>query len=160
MFKVEGQWMAFCGECGSSLKEDANFCGECGNRTVKEKGPVSELSVRPAQVQIERATPAAYPYQRSDLHTAMRYDANKKSAGVAYVLWFVFGALGVHRFYLHRIASGIIQLLLLVFGIILLFAGIGLFLLIAVSIWWFVDAALIPGLVREYNREVADNLAF
>ena len=152
--------MAFCGECGARLGEEAKFCGECGSIALEERGRDKELALRPAQVQIERAAPIAYPYQRSDLQTAMRYDANKKSAGVAYVLWFVFGALGVHRFYLHRIASGIIQLLLLVFGIILLFAGIGLFLLIAVSIWWFVDAALIPGLVREYNREVADNLAF
>ena len=52
-----------------------------------------------------------------------------RSVAVAYLLWFFFGVLGVHRFYLGRPLSGIIYF----------FTG-GLFL-----IGWFIDLFLIPG---------------
>lgn len=34
-----------------------------------------------------------------------------KSKGIAYLLWFFFGLLGIHKFYLNKIAIGIIYLL-------------------------------------------------
>ncbi|TDQ51629.1 TM2 domain-containing protein [Actinorugispora endophytica] len=33
--------------------------------------------------------------------------ANGKSVGVAYVLWFFLGALGIHKFYLGKTGLGI-----------------------------------------------------
>ena len=35
----------------------------------------------------------------------------EKSLGIAYLLWFFFGPLGIHRFYLGKTATGIIWLL-------------------------------------------------
>jgi TM2 domain-containing membrane protein YozV len=55
----------------------------------------------------------------------MRYDANKKSAVVAYVLWFLFGSVGGHRFYLKRIGTAVTMLLIFVVSIPLAFVGIG-----------------------------------
>ena len=44
-----------------------------------------------------------------DAMMMMQYDANKKSALVAYVLWFFLGWLGIHRFYLGRTMSGVVM---------------------------------------------------
>lgn len=78
----------------------------------------------------------------------MQYDANKKSTLIAYLAWFFLGIFGVHRFYLNRTRSAIIMLLLT--------------LLVVTSIislvWWVVDAFLIPGVVREYNSDLATRL--
>jgi TM2 domain-containing membrane protein YozV len=62
-----------------------------------------------------------------------------KSIGIAYVLWFFLGLLGIHRFYLNRVGTGILWLLT---GGLL---GIG----------WLVDLFLIPGMVRRANLEEA-----
>jgi TM2 domain-containing membrane protein YozV len=56
---------------------------------------------------------------------------------VAYLLWFFFGILGIHRFYCGKILSGLIWF----------FTG-GLFL-----IGWLVDLFMIPSMVKEANEE-------
>ena len=43
---------------------------------------------------------------RDDTERLMRYDAAKRSALLAYLLWFFLGWFGLHRFYLGRIGSG------------------------------------------------------
>lgn len=75
----------------------------------------------------------------------------KKTAGIAYVLWFFFGGLGVHRFYLGKAGSGAAILILLILGVFTSAIGIGLALLVAVGIWLLVDLFLIPGLVTSAN---------
>jgi hypothetical protein len=39
--------------------------------------------------------------------TMMRYDANKKSMVVSYLLWFFLGMLGAHRFFLGQKHSAV-----------------------------------------------------
>jgi len=41
------------------------------------------------------------------------------SVGVAYVLWFFLGGLGVHKFYLKQAVMGVVMLVLWIGGIIL-----------------------------------------
>ena len=90
----------------------------------------------------------------------MQYDAAKKSAGVAYVLWFFFGIFGAHRFYLAQTGTAVTQLLLFIFSCILVFAyGLGLLTLLVLGIWVFVDAFLIPGIVQKYNSALGSRLA-
>ena len=88
----------------------------------------------------------------------MRYDANKKSMGVSYLLWFFIGLLGAHRFYNGRTGSGIAQLAIFIVGFLLTFIGIGVFVLGALGIWVIVDAFLIPGWVRDHNNSLATSL--
>ncbi len=57
------------------------------------------------------------------------------STALAYILWFFFGCLGVHRFYCGRIGTGV------------LWACTGGLL----GIGWLVDLFLVPSLVREAN---------
>jgi TM2 domain-containing membrane protein YozV len=76
-----------------------------------------------------------------------------KNTIIAYVLWWFLGSLGIHRMYLGRTGSGVTQLLLLIFGIVTWFFGIGLLLLAILGVWWLVDAFLTYGMVREENEK-------
>lgn len=89
---------------------------------------------------------------------AMLYDANKKSVGVAYLLWFFLGGVGGHRFYTGKTGSAVAILALTVIGVLLASIGIGIFLLAVVGIWVIVDAFLIPGWIRNTNTLLATTL--
>lgn len=90
---------------------------------------------------------------RAHSRANMMYQANAKSVGISYLLWFFLGGLGVHRFYLGRNGSAIAQLLLGLLGWIPLFMG-----WIVLGIWVLVDAILIPGIAREENERLANHL--
>ncbi|MCP1117022.1 TM2 domain-containing protein [Robbsia andropogonis] len=90
--------------------------------------------------------------------TMMKYDAEKKGVGVTYLLWFFLGGLGAHRFYAKGMSAGIVQLALMIFGLATMGLGVGAFVLIALYLWVFVDAFLIPGMIRRYNLELAARL--
>lgn len=90
---------------------------------------------------------------RAESRAQMLYHANAKSVGVAYLLWFFLGGLGVHRFFLGRTGSGIAQLLLGLLGWLPLFMG-----WVVLGVWLLVDAFLIPGIAREENERLAISL--
>ena len=48
----------------------------------------------------------------SDINRLIQYDAFKKSIGVAYLLLFLVGWLGIHRFYLDRHKTAVVMLVL------------------------------------------------
>lgn len=76
----------------------------------------------------------------------MVFEANEKSKGVAYLLWLVFGWLGVHRFYAGKTGSGLAQLLLTL-------SAVGF---VVTFVWWIVDAFKIPEMINEHNLGVID----
>ncbi len=103
--------------------------------------------------------PMLRPGLSRDMQAMMMFEANKKSIGVSYLLWFFLGGLGGHRFYNGKTGTAVAQLLLTIFGLLFVFAaGLGLLLLIPVSIWILIDAFLIPGWVRNYNAMLAMQL--
>jgi TM2 domain-containing membrane protein YozV len=67
----------------------------------------------------------------------------KKSKVVAALLCFFLGMFGVHRFYLGYTTIGIVQLVLTAVGFITLILGVGLLMLIGISIWVFIEFILI-----------------
>lgn len=81
-----------------------------------------------------------------------------KSVMVAYVLWFFAGLAGAHRFYLGRSFSGFILLLISLFGVILMFAGIGAILLAFSVIWLLWDMIAIPGIAESHKRRLRERL--
>lgn len=94
-----------------------------------------------------------------DAERMMRYDANRKSVLIAYLLWFFLGWFGIHRLYLGRIGSAIAMLVLhglswLTHFILIGFVGFGI-----LGLWWLIDALLIPGMARRYNNRLIDALA-
>ena len=83
--------------------------------------------------------------------------APQKNIGIAYVLLIVFGGMGLHRFYLERIGSGIVQFILWLAVIVsllnsdsLVLGGFQVLLIAGVplGIWVLVDLFLIPGMAR------------
>lgn len=88
----------------------------------------------------------------------LRYDAGRRSAGLAYVLWFFLGWFGLHRFYLGRVGSGAAQLVLTAVSTVLTFVLVGYAGLAVAGIWWLVDALLIPGMADDYNRRLITRL--
>ena len=93
-----------------------------------------------ASAPVPPPTPAPAP-AAAPVYVAAGYPGAKppKSLGVAYVLWFFLGIIGVHHFYMGKIGRGILWLLTL--GL----AGIG----------WLWDLFTLPGQMRQVNAQRA-----
>lgn len=96
----------------------------------------------------------------NDAQAMMAFQSNKKSTGLAYVLWFFLGSLGAHRFYLGRTGSAIGMLVLSVLGWLTVWMlGLGLLFLIPLGIWLLVDIFLIPGMATQHNNSLISKLS-
>jgi TM2 domain-containing membrane protein YozV len=84
----------------------------------------------------------------NDTRALMLFEANKKTALVAYLLWFFVGLFGGHNFYLKRTGVAVTQLFLTITVIGILIT----------MFWVLVDAFLIPGWVRNQNNILATQL--
>ncbi|WP_218779159.1 NINE protein [Brevundimonas diminuta] len=95
----------------------------------------------------------------ADTQAIMSFEANKKSAGVAYLLWFFTGGIGGHRFYMGRTGSAIAQLILSILGWLTIWAaGFGLLFLIPLGIWLLVDVFTLGGMVSDHNNKLMQRL--
>jgi len=84
----------------------------------------------------------------NDARVLILFDANKKIAVVAYIMWVFLGWFGGHNFYLGRTGIAVTQL-------ILTLTVVGWLITI---VWVFVDGFLIPSWVREQNNLLAEQL--
>jgi TM2 domain-containing membrane protein YozV len=89
-----------------------------------------------------------------DAGRLMRFEAARKSVLVAYLLWFFLGWLGLHRFYLGYVVSGLLMLALWGVGTLLSIVYIGYLILVLPILWWALDVFLIPGMARQKNNEI------
>jgi len=67
------------------------------------------------------------------------YEQNSKSLLATYLLWFLFGFIGIHKFYVRKTGMGVLYI----------FTG-GLFV-----IGWLIDIFIIPSQVRQVNDTIA-----
>jgi len=76
-----------------------------------------------------------------------------KSVGVAYLLWFVFGAVSAHRHYLGYHNSALAQCGLWLGGWVLILSGNFYFVgaIFLAGLWVLADAFIIPSMCREAN---------
>jgi TM2 domain-containing membrane protein YozV len=94
-----------------------------------------------------------------DARAMMLFEANRKWLAVSYLLWIFVGVFGGHRFYNGRTGTAIIQLLMGIFGTMLVsIFGLGLLLLVPLGLWLLLDAFLIPGWVNDHNNLLAREL--
>ena len=94
---------------------------------------------------------------------------SKKSTGIAYLLWFFLGSLGVHKLYLGKTGWGIAYLLLTVAGYATGGVGIvlslgtavfGLILLTILGIFLFVDLFTLPRQIKTQEVKLKEKLLF
>lgn len=79
---------------------------------------------------------------------------------LAYVFWFLGGALGIHRFILGKVGSGLTMLILFIVGVLGSFVLVGVPILIAVGIWWLLDAYFIYKIIEDkrlYSKMVIED---
>jgi len=81
-----------------------------------------------------------------NLHKQMVFEENRRSKGVAYLLWLFTGWFGGHRFYAGKTKSAAVQL-------VLTLTGIGF---LVTFFWWLADSILIPGMINESNFETLE----
>lgn len=94
----------------------------------------------------------------ADTQALMAFEAGKKSAGLAFVLWFFTGGLGGHRFYLGQTTTAIVQLMMSIIGWLTVWFVFGLLFLIPLGIWLIVDLFLISGMVESHNSALMNRL--
>jgi len=112
----------FCTNCGSQQDEGAKFCGSCGSALgantaapVAAPAPATEApAAQPAPAPAVAPAPAYVPSASTE--------TSPNNWLVALLLCFFLGYLGIHRFYVGKIGSGI--------GMILTFGGFGIWVLI------------------------------
>jgi TM2 domain-containing membrane protein YozV len=88
-----------------------------------------------------------------DTNDLIRFEAEKKSAGLAFALCWFLGIWGAHRFYLKR-SHGLTMLLTTIVSLPLCFLLVGLAGLGAIWIWMIVDLFSVSGWVRAYNTSL------
>jgi len=89
-----------------------------------------------------------------------------RSVGIAYLLYFFLGCLGVHKFYLGKIGWGITYILLGTLGTILTFLGIGFLplsiigglMLFVFGIFLLIDLFTIPRQIRKREEKIKEDL--
>lgn len=85
-----------------------------------------------------------------------RISNEKKSTGVAYLLWIFLGGFGAHRFYLGKVGSGVAQLILIMGGLLLSTILIGIPMVIAGGIWLLIDLFLITGIISQDIQRIRE----
>jgi TM2 domain-containing membrane protein YozV len=81
----------------------------------------------------------------------IRFEAEKKSVGLAFALCWLLGNFGAHRFYLnkpHAVTKLVIMLVSIPAIFLFCLGYVGIF---AMTIWTIVDLFHISGWVKEYN---------
>ncbi|MBO6118204.1 MAG: TM2 domain-containing protein [Bacteroidales bacterium] len=85
---MEHKFEKYCQNCGAVIDKDALFCPKCGK---KQYDPETE--------------------KRNDNNNTLNLSTINKDWLITLLLCFFTGALGIHRFYNGKIATGILMLI-------------------------------------------------
>jgi TM2 domain-containing membrane protein YozV len=95
----------------------------------------------------------------NDTRLLLEYDANKKSAGLAYALWLLLGWLGAHRFYAGKPLSALLLMAGMLGSWLLTFVFLGYLTMQPFLLWWLIDVFLVGGWIRDHNTRLIQRLS-
>ncbi len=128
-----------CMNCGAKPLAGNSFCHACGAQT----NPLAEICIKCG----------------ARLAKAEALDISPKSRlATALLAWFL-GVFGAHRFYLGKIGTAVVMLILSIIGWSTVWVfGIGLVFLIPVGIWAFIDFIIaIIGNMKDKEGKLIKN---
>ena len=125
----------FCSNCGKENPDTAKFCAGCG----KPIAEAAATAAAPAQQTIINMAPPVQAVPAAPVAAGV----SPKSKTAAALLAFFLGQLGIHRFYVGKVGTGIVMLLLTIIGYATIAFVVGFFVLAAVGIWILVDFIMI-----------------
>lgn len=134
-------------DLGGSPRE-SHHSERSGSRTATEKGVTAYSADKPGPDPklVDPWAQAANPYGQPIVqHYSVRvpyYVAPHKSRVAAGLLGIFLGCWGIHNFYLGHVGLGIAQCCLTILGIITACFVVGIFLLLAVSMWTWIEAIM------------------
>ena len=148
--------MKFCMKCGAELEPDAVFCSSCGAKQDKGEAAgnvaANKLPMPPVVPMVTpppqgfSAQPQGYPQQPmySQPQPQMIIAQSPKSMGLALILSFLFGPLGL----LYATVKGGLIMICVAVVLVPLTLGVGYFITVPVSMAWAYSA------VEKYNRQL------
>lgn len=87
-----------------------------------------------------------------------RFETRKTSLALGYFLLGILGIYGGHRFYLGKTGSAVAMLCITVCSILSMIILIGFVTIWITLIWAIIDACLLPGIVRNRNLQLIDDI--
>lgn len=121
-----------CVKCGVARNAGNNFCHNCGNALSLSDTACFACGV------------SAYSTQATESFSSASYvSSDLKSKILAGLLALFFGCFGVHNFYLGYTGKAVTQLVLTIVGFLLCCIVIGVFLVLGIYIWSFIEGIMI-----------------
>lgn len=135
---------SFCTECGNKVDPGAKFCGGCGAPQAAAIGapPALPVDVAPATQAAFvgsplQPQPQQQPPPHTSIHNTVVMVGGTKSVGVALLLSFFFGPLGLF----YATVTGGVVMLIVSFVVALFTFGLGLFITWPICVVWSAIAA-------------------
>lgn len=142
----------FCRNCGKELAENAEICIFCGVR-VPQGNKFCNICGTETLPEAEICVKCGAKLKKIGIA-----EVSDKSRLAVTLLALFLGHLGIHRFYIGKIGTGVVMLILGVLGWLTVWFIIGWIFLIPVNIWALIDFIFaVTGNMKDKEGKIIKN---